>query len=118
MSATVKEDGSKVHPDFQPTSETDVALRSTDGLLFYLEKDRLKYYCGDGFPDASDISASFAQKSPDIVDMTDANAKSLYLLLQHMFPRNPPSLSTVSLEIILGAAREAIAIRFVPSLLP
>jgi hypothetical protein len=101
---------STVHPDFQRTAETDVALRSTDHTLFYLEKDRLKYYCADGFPDASEISASF-KKDPvllDVVDMTDANAESLWLLLQYMFPREQPDISAVGLEIVLRAARETL----------
>jgi hypothetical protein len=104
---------SDVHPDFQSTPETDLVLRSTDKTHFYIEKNRLKYYCADGFPAASEISASFVQvpvegaRIPDMVDMTDANAESLALLLKCMFPENQPDLSAANFETVLGALGEA-----------
>jgi hypothetical protein len=82
------DDENKVHPDFQLTSQTDLVLRSTDRVLFYLEKARLRYTCSDGFFSASSISAPSARISadspPDIVDMTDANAESLAILVRYM----------------------------------
>jgi hypothetical protein len=64
---------STVHPDYPPTSETDVVLRATDGTLFHLAKARLKYHCADGFPAAYDMSESSTPGSdnPDVVDMTE-----------------------------------------------
>jgi hypothetical protein len=98
----------RVHPDFQPTSATDVVLRSTDNTLFYLEKDRLKYYCAGGFHDASEMTESSAPGSanPDMVDMTDADAKSLELLLQYT-PTYPMSI----LILCSGHSEKHIVIR-------
>jgi hypothetical protein len=98
-----------IHPDYQPTSETDVILRSTNGTHFYLEKSRLKYCCAGGFPAASEMSESSTPGSanPDMVDMTDADAESLAVLLQYMYPQKQPDLSGAGLDALLRALGEA-----------
>jgi hypothetical protein len=102
----MEDESQNVHPDFQPTSVTDVILRSTDKTLFYLPKARL--ICANAL--AEGFSGRAAAYAIDIVtiDMVYANAKSLALLLKYIpCPRHEPEISEFGLDVLLPALGEA-----------
>jgi hypothetical protein len=80
--------------------DSDLTLRSSDGILFKVHRRNLFAYS-----EAFDAGSSF-KDTGEIVELSE-NSATLELLLQYIYPKPPPNLENLSARSLVRLAEAA-----------
>jgi hypothetical protein len=80
--------------------DSDVSLRSCDGMLFLVHQKNLEVHL-EVFARGEGLSTH-----DEVVDLTETSAV-LDLLLQYIYPKPPPDLGQVNVDLLISLADAA-----------